>query len=62
MKKLLLSALAVCAFTFSNAQETESTETSFGFAKGDIIVEGNVGFGSNSEKEEDYKENKQKFK
>ena len=27
MKKLLLSALAVCAFTFSNAQETETTES-----------------------------------
>lgn len=55
MKKLLLSALAVCAFTFSNAQETETTETSFGFAKGDIFVEGNVGFGSTNDKNNDAK-------
>lgn len=57
MKKLLLSALAVCAFTFSNAQETETTETSFGFAKGDIIVEGNVGFDSSNDKNSETKTN-----
>jgi outer membrane protein len=48
MKKLLLSALAVCAFTFSNAQETETTEGTVGFAKGDMFVSGSVGFGTTS--------------
>ena len=47
MKKLLLSALAVCAFTFSNAQETETTETA-GFAKGDMMISGAFGFSSES--------------
>jgi len=46
MKKLLLSALAVCAFTFSNAQETE-TETA-GVAKGDMMISGAFGFSSMS--------------
>jgi len=45
MKKLLLSA-AVALFAFTaNAQE-ETTENTFGFAEGDILVEGNLGFGS----------------
>ena len=56
MKKLLLSALAVCAFTFSNAQETETTET-FGFAQGDIFVEGNLGFDSKNDKNTEEKSN-----
>ena len=56
MKKLLLSALAVCAFTFSNAQETETTET-FGFAQGDIFVEGNLGFDSTNNKNTETKTN-----
>jgi len=43
MKKLLLSALAVCAFTFSNAQETE---TSSALSKGSIVVEANTAFGT----------------
>ena len=36
MKKLLLSAFAVCAFSFSNAQETKSA----GFSKGDTFLSG----------------------
>jgi outer membrane protein len=48
MKKLLLSALAVCAFTFSNAQETETTESNGGFAQGDMMISGSVGFTSTS--------------
>jgi len=47
MKKLLLSALAVCAFTFSNAQETETTESN-GVAKGDMMISGAFGFNSTS--------------
>ena len=35
MKKILLSALAVFAFSFANAQEETS---SFGFSKGDFIL------------------------
>jgi len=48
MKKLLLSALAVCAFTFSNAQEETKEVTGEGFAKGDIMVSGTLGFNSTS--------------
>lgn len=48
MKKLLLSALAVCAFTFSNAQETETTESNGGFAKGDMMISGAFSFGATS--------------
>ena len=47
MKKLLLSALAVCAFTFSNAQE-EKTEGTGGFAQGDMMISGAFSFGSES--------------
>jgi len=54
MKKLLLSALAVCAFTFSNAQETETTESN-GVAKGDMMISGAFGF--DSESTGDLKEN-----
>ena len=43
MKKILLSALAVFAFSFANAQEETS---SFGFSKGDFILEGNIGITS----------------
>lgn len=46
MKKLILSAAAVFALTFANAQEGES----FGFSEGNIIVEGNIGFGSTNDK------------
>lgn len=43
MKKVLLSAVALVAFTFANAQEESK---GFGFAKGDVLVEGNLAFGS----------------
>lgn len=50
MKKVILSAAAIVAFAFSaQAQETETP--AFGFAKGNIIVEGNLSW--NSSKEED---------
>jgi len=48
MKKLLLSALAVCAFTFANAQE-ETTSTDGSLAKGDVMISGTLGFGSESQ-------------
>lgn len=46
MKKVLLSAVAILSLTFANAQEEETTTTGFGFAQGDIFVEGNLGFSS----------------
>lgn len=53
MKKLLLlSAIAVLGFTSVNAQEDEKT---FGFAEGDIMVEGNLGFGSTNDKNSEVK-------
>ena len=42
MKKVLLTAVAVFAFGFANAQE----EASSGFSKGSTFVSGAVGFGS----------------
>ena len=48
MKKIILSALAVCAFTFSNAQETETSTETAGFAKGDMFISGQVGFNTTS--------------
>lgn len=53
MKKLLLSAVAVFAFTFANAQDGE------GFSKGDVFVSGSVGF--NSSKQGDAKSNEFSF-
>jgi len=54
MKKIILSAIAVCAFGFANAQDT-TTESAGGkgFANGDIFVTGAVSIGS--EKEGDIK-------
>ncbi len=43
MKKILLSAVAVMAFGFANAQEATGTK---GFAEGDVFLTGSVGFGS----------------
>ena len=45
MKKVLLSALAVFAFTFANAQE-EETKGNGGFSKGDVFVSGSFGIAS----------------
>ncbi len=47
MKKVILSAMAVFALSFANAQEGEPT---FGFSEGNIIVEGNIGFSSTNDK------------
>ncbi|MBD3863923.1 outer membrane beta-barrel protein [Olleya marilimosa] len=47
MKKLLFTAaIAVLGFTSVNAQE----EQTFGFTEGDVIVEGNLGFNSENDK------------
>jgi Outer membrane protein beta-barrel domain len=47
MKKLILSAVAICAFTFVNAQDKKSNSGE-GFSQGDVYVTGSVGFGSTS--------------
>lgn len=44
MKKVLLTAVALIGFGFANAQDEVK---SFGFSKGNILIEGNLGF-SNS--------------
>ena len=53
MKKVLLSAVALLAFGFANAQEEEKGNG--GFAKGDVFVSGAVTFGSS--KTGDFKTN-----
>jgi hypothetical protein len=45
MKKILLSAVAVMAFGFANAQET----TEGGFSQGDVFISGSVGYSSAKE-------------
>ncbi|TPN88982.1 outer membrane beta-barrel protein [Aquimarina algicola] len=50
MKKLILSAIAVFAFTFAQAQEESGTP---GFAKGDLFISGAIGI--NSEETGDFK-------
>ncbi|MFD0964200.1 hypothetical protein [Pseudofulvibacter geojedonensis] len=45
MKKLLLSALAICAFSFSNAQEDDKS-TGGQTDQGSWLIEANTGFGS----------------
>ncbi|WP_431136595.1 outer membrane beta-barrel protein [Psychroserpens mesophilus] len=53
MKKLLLlSAVAVFGLTNVNAQD-EATEKTFGFEKGNIMVEGNLGFSSSTDTDSD---------
>lgn len=48
MKKILLSAVALMAFGFANAQDSEGTT---GFAKGDVFVSGSLGFTNTKEGE-----------
>lgn len=46
MKKIVLSMVAVLAFGFANAQDSGS----YGFSKGNILLEGNVTFSSTNDK------------
>ena len=55
MKKVLLSAVALLAFGFANAQEEKSANG--GFAKGDVFVTGAFTFGSTNDKDSDVKTN-----
>ncbi|HEY6144375.1 MAG TPA: outer membrane beta-barrel protein [Flavobacterium sp.] len=50
MKKIILSAAAVLAFGFANAQEEQKGNA--GFAKGDLFISGAVGINSESEGDE----------
>ena len=52
MKKVLLSAVALLAFGFANAQEEGKA---FGFAQGDVFLEGNLGFSSTNNKNTEVK-------
>jgi outer membrane protein len=58
MKKVLFTAVAVLGFTFANAQEEATT---FGFAEGDVFVEGNLGFSSTNDKNTEFKTNSFEF-
>ena len=58
MKKLLFAAVAVFAFSIANAQEEGST---FGFSKGNVIVEGNLSFLSTNDKDIETKTNEFEF-
>src|SRR5690606_38194531 len=58
MKKLILSAVAVFALTFANAQEGEPT---FGFSEGDFLIEGNINFSSTNNKNTEVKESSFNF-
>lgn len=49
MKKLILSAVAICAFTFANAQDKKES-TGVGFGEGDVFVSGAIGIGSTNDK------------
>lgn len=57
MKKVLFTAAALFAFGFANAQEETTDASAFGFTKGDIFVEGNLGFSSSNDKNTDTKSN-----
>ena len=50
MKKLILSAAAIFAFGFANAQDTTTATTTGegGFSSGDIFISGSVGFNTTS--------------
>ena len=47
MKKIILSLAAVLAFSAANAQDKKESK-GFGFSEGNVIVEGNLSFGSST--------------
>lgn len=53
MKKIILTALAIGAFTFANAQDKDSK--GFGFSEGNVFLEGSVDFGSTNDKNTEVK-------
>ncbi|OYQ38000.1 hypothetical protein CHU92_06995 [Flavobacterium cyanobacteriorum] len=50
MKKIILSAAALFAFAFVNAQEAETP--AFGFKQGDVLLEGNLSFGFSKDEDD----------
>lgn len=57
MKKVILAAIAVMSFGFANAQDSGS----FGFSKGNILLEGNLGLYSTNDKNTEVKFNSFEF-
>jgi len=57
MKNFFLTAVAVFTFTAVSAQSENESGKSFGFAKGDIFVEGNLGFNSSNDRNTETQEN-----
>ncbi len=57
MKKLFLAAIAVMGFGFANAQDSGT----FGFSKGNILLEGNLGLSSTNDKNTEVKFNSFEF-
>lgn len=53
MKKVILSVVAICAFTFANAQDKK--ESGLGFSKGDVFVTGGFSLTSSNDKDADVK-------
>lgn len=51
MKKVILSAAALFAFAFANAQETTTETPAFGFSAGNIIIEGNLQFSASKDED-----------
>lgn len=54
MKKITLSVLSLLAFGYVSAQDVDSTP-SFGFAKGDVVVEGALQFATKNNKNTEVK-------
>ncbi|WP_395064551.1 outer membrane beta-barrel protein [Flavobacterium sp.] len=62
MKKIILTAVAVFALSFANAQDKKE-KSSEGFSEGDVFVTGSVGFSSNKyDNNGDYKSSDFNFK
>ncbi|AWG21631.1 hypothetical protein FFWV33_08830 [Flavobacterium faecale] len=59
MKKVILSAIALLAISFANAQDSSAKE--YGFSEGNVLVEGNLGFNSSTNNNTDVKTNSFNF-
>ncbi|WP_343616396.1 outer membrane beta-barrel protein [Flavobacterium sp.] len=57
MKKIFLTAIAVFGFAFANAQDSGS----YGFSKGNILLEGNLGLSTKNDKNTEVKTNSFEF-
>ncbi|MCW2119764.1 outer membrane beta-barrel protein [Flavobacterium sp. 7A] len=59
MKKVILLAIALLAISFANAQDSSAKE--YGFSKGNVLVEGNLGFNSSNNNNTEVKTNSFNF-